>query len=249
MKSIDSSKKLVTLALGFTGAFIFASQALAEEQSFTVKPFIFAEGVGKEFYLENVRTAHIVAATGLSLEYKPTSEDSMEATFGQGDFNIGGVIIDTKVSGVSYRRDVSLLNSWPFFIKAAYTTRTVAAEKTKVDKDSGKSLTDKLDSRLSTTDLLLGVSVSLTKYIHLKAATGLSRWHMKANIDDQLMISNFRATTYRVVNSKGTNAVHELGLEGGTDKWSLFLLMSQRSLGSKAEENIQGLSLGGSYSF
>ena len=74
MKSIDSSKKLVTLALGFTGAFIFASQALAEEQSFTVKPFIFAEGVGKEFYVEKVRTAHIVAATGLSLEYKPTSK-------------------------------------------------------------------------------------------------------------------------------------------------------------------------------
>jgi len=249
MKSIDSSKKLVTLALGFTGTFIFGSQALAEEQSFTVKPFIFAEGVNKEFYVENVRTAHIVAATGLSLEYKPTSEDSMEATFGQGDFNIGGVIIDTKVRGVSYRRDLSALTRWPFFIKTAHMTRKVSAEKTKVDNDSGKSLTDKLDSRLSTTDLLLGVSVSLTKYIHLKAATGLSRWHMKANIDDQLMIGNFRATTYRVVNSKGTNAVHELGLEGGTDKWSLFLLMSQRSLGSKAEENIQGLSLGGSYSF
>jgi len=249
MKSIDSSKKLVTLALGFTEAFIFASQALAEEQSFTVKPFIFAEGVGKEFYLENVRTAHIVAATGLSLEYKPTSKDTIEATFGQGDFDIGGVIIDTKVRGVSYRRDLSALTRWPFFIKTAHMTRKVSAEKTKVDNDSGKSLTDKLDSRLSTTDLLLGVSVSLTKYIHLKAATGLSRWHMKANIDDQLMIGNFRATTYRVVNSKGTNAVHELGLEGGTDKWSLFLLMSQRSLGSKAEENIQGLSLGGSYSF
>ena len=249
MNSMVPDKKLISLSICLMGLILSSPRALAEESGFLVKPFIFVEGVDQEFYVDNVLTAHIVAAAGLALEYNPTSEDIIEVSIGNGDFDVDGIKIDTEVKKVSYLRDLSALMKWPIFIKVADMKRSIAAENSKVDKETRKSLKDELDSSFHTTDLLLGLNFSLTKHIQIKAATGASSWHMEANVNDQFMVGRFRATAFRVVNSKGTDAVHELGLEGGAGKWSLFLLLSQRSLGSKADENIQGISLGGRFKF
>ena len=253
MKILKNKRGLFSMSV--TSALVmmcFGSvEALSDEKKFKISPFVFVEGVGEEFKVEGVQTAHLVAVTGLKLEFKATPLDSLALIKGKGNFSSNGasiVSIATELGGLSYERDLSSDLSLPLFIKAAYLTRKVSIKKTKLHK-SGKLLTDELDSRFLTTDLIAGLQFSLTKNIHVKLGAGLSKWHMDADVKDQLMLGPFRATTYREVNSKSINRVGEFSVEASSDNWSLFFDLSHRSLGSKAEEDINGVRLGGSYHF
>ena len=221
----------------------------AQDQRWSVSPHIFVEGVGKEFYVGGVLTAHALVAAGVRASVRMSDRDQIQLTYGNDKRNIKDITVSSNVRGVSYMREFPIKGSYAFFLKAAYMMREVKAERTKADKDTGTPLTDKLQSDLKTKDALIGLSFTFAKYFKLKVATGLSKWSMKANVDDQFMLGSYRVTTYRVVDSNNKNSIREVGIEGGGNRWSLFLDVSQRDLGSKSDEDINGIMLGASYKF
>ena len=225
------------------------STASAQDQRWSVSPHIFVEGVGKEFYVGGVLTAHAVVAAGVRARVKISDRDQIQLTYDDDKRNIKDITVSSNVRGVSYVREFPIKGGYAFFLKTAYMRREVNAERTKADKDSGTPLTDKLKSDLKTKDALIGLRFTFAKYFKLKVATGLSKWSMKANVDDQFMLGSYRVTTYRVVDSNSKNSIREVGIEGGGDSWSLFLDVTQRDLGSKSDEDINGIMLGASYKF
>ena len=240
----------LTRVLFFLASLAFAaSTASAQDPRWSISPNIFVEGVGKEFYVGGVLTAHALVAAGVRADVRISDRDQVVLTYGSDTRIVKDVTVSSNVRGISFTREFPIKGNWSSFLKTAYMTRKVKAERTKTDADTGTPLTDKLKSQLKTKDALIGIKYTFAKNFKLKIATGVSKWSMKANVDDQFMLGSYRVTTYRVVDSNSKNSIREVGMEGGGNRWSLFLDLSQRDLGSKSNEDINGIMLGASYKF
>lgn len=225
--------------------FLIAPSLLAAD-GLKVSPFALYEKSAKNILIDGVSTQYGLGVLGVELQNNLSNKFSIAGEFGYGQNNsqktsFGGANFEGKVTG-SYvnftgKYDFYENDSFSLFSTLQITRRKLNASNL-IGSRNGLALTGTADTTINSEDLTIGTAYKASPGLLLKFSAGLSRWHIKSNAAGYYSSNGVSATAKKNIDTTGHDPIYAATIKTNNVNHNFALMLSNRSLRSKANTEI-----------